>query len=88
MEDLRPKGILFVKLIEAKHVPKMDVFSQSDAYVRYPSACIGISHYTPVKYEPSRWGLLINAAALYLLCQLISLINAQYAIHASFANPP
>ncbi|BDA48413.1 Synaptotagmin-2 [Coccomyxa sp. Obi] len=29
-----PKGILFVKLLEAEHVPKMDVLSKSDPYVK------------------------------------------------------
>ncbi len=29
-----PTGILFVKLLEAEHVPKMDVLSKSDPYVK------------------------------------------------------
>lgn len=33
VEDLRPKGILFVKVVEASNVPKMDLFSPSDPYV-------------------------------------------------------
>ena len=33
-EELRPKGILFVKLIEAVDVPRMDLFSESDPYGR------------------------------------------------------
>lgn len=28
-----PKGILFVKLIEASNVPRMDMLSKSDPYV-------------------------------------------------------
>ena len=33
----RPKGFLFVKLIEAENVPKMDLLSKSDPYVKYVS---------------------------------------------------
>lgn len=33
-EQIRPKAILFIKMIGAKHVPKMDIISQSDPYVR------------------------------------------------------
>lgn len=29
-----PRGILFVKLLEAENVPKMDVLSKSDPYVK------------------------------------------------------
>ena len=43
-EELRPKGILFVKVIEAVDVPRMDLFSDSDPYARcqFPSP----SHFT------------------------------------------
>jgi hypothetical protein len=33
-EEARPKAILFLKFVGAKNVPKMDLFSQSDPYVR------------------------------------------------------
>lgn len=29
-----PKGILFVKLLEAENVPRMDLLSKSDPYVK------------------------------------------------------
>lgn len=29
-----PKGIVFVKLLEAEHVPRMDMLSKSDPYVK------------------------------------------------------
>ncbi len=28
-----PAGILYVKVVEAEHVPNMDLFSKTDAYV-------------------------------------------------------
>ena len=31
----KPQGMVFVKLIEATHVPRMDLFSDSDCFVKY-----------------------------------------------------
>lgn len=33
-EALRPEAILLVQAVKARHVPKMDLFSQSDPYLR------------------------------------------------------
>ena len=48
-EELRPKGILFVKLLEAVNVPRMDLFSDSDPYAR--CELISPSHF--IKFSSS-----------------------------------
>ena len=43
-EQIRPKAILFIKMVGAKHVPKMDIISQSDPYVRYLASQLLLSN--------------------------------------------
>ena len=37
----KPRGMLFVTIISAKNVPKMDWFNGSDPYVRYTTKLNG-----------------------------------------------
>ena len=39
-----PRGILFITLIEAQHLPKTDMFSKTDCYIRCSYCCMSCHH--------------------------------------------
>ena len=53
-----PRGILFITLIEAQHLPKTDTFSKTDCYVRCSCCCVsrhhGLALLVCLTHHPSR----------------------------------
>ena len=39
-----PRGMLFITLLEAQHVPRTDTFSKTDCYVRCSVCCMSCHH--------------------------------------------
>ena len=39
-----PRGILFITLTEAQHLPKTDMLSKTDCYVRCSCCCMSCHH--------------------------------------------
>ena len=46
-----PRGILFITLIEGQHLPKTDMLSKTDCYVRCSCCCMSCHHGLVLMYE-------------------------------------